>query len=210
LVTTQHGLGAPPAGARLPALETLRRRTRQAHQDLDSAFTSSSGHVADAAGYLRLVTTLSSLHSRTDAPLRAWVRSTPWVRRALDPATLPRRSPLYASDLAALGHPQRAVPTLGGVCDDAQGLGYLYVVAGSSKGARVVLHHLPDHVAPDARRGLLDAAEAGSRLWRDCRPVLTAPLPEDLVERAAEEAHRLFQVLLRGLQRDREREERAG
>jgi heme oxygenase len=203
-VTTQPrrgvlGSAAVSAGAGLLPLEALRERTRQVHQDLDDALTAPLGRVVDPPGYLRLLTTLSSLHAHTDAPLGAWVRATPWVRNRLDPALLPRRSDLYASDLAALGRPDRVARPRAEVCDDARGLGYLYVVAGSSKGARVVLHQLPDGVGADARRGLGDAADAGARLWRDCRQVLTTPQPEGLVARAADEAARLFEVLLGAL-----------
>jgi heme oxygenase len=214
-VTTQPRLGALPLDARTPGartvpLDVLRSRTRGAHQELDDALTAPAGRIADPAGYLRLLATLSALHARTDEPLRAWVGSTPWVRRTLDPTLLPRRSDLYASDLAVLGQSWRSAPAHPVVCDDARGLGYLYVVAGSSKGARVVLHQLPDDLAPDARRGLEDASDAGARLWRDCRAVLTTPLPEELVARAAEEAQQLFGVLLSGLRRGDVHEERAG
>lgn len=182
-------------------MEVLRVRTRKAHRELDDALTAPLGRIADRSGYLRLLTTLSSLHAHTDAPLGAWVSSTPWVRDSLDPALLPRRGALYAADLAALGHPDRAAQPRAGVCDDARGLGYLYVVAGSSKGARVVLHQLPDGLGPDARRGLGDAADAGARLWRESREVLTTPLPGDLAARAADEAEQLFAVLLDALRR---------
>jgi heme oxygenase len=205
-VTTQPRRGAlgsaavDPGAGTLP-LDVLRGRTRQVHQDLDDTLTAPLGRVTDPSGYLRLLTTLSSLHAHTDAPLGAWVSATPWVRDRIDLALLPRRSALYASDLAALGHPDRAARPRAEVCDDARGLGYLYVVAGSSKGARLVLHQLPDGLGADARRGLGDAADAGARLWRDCRQVLTTPLPEDLVARAAEEAAGLFGVLLGALRR---------
>lgn len=194
-MTTRAGAGE--ASERMPALESLRLRTRRAHEDLDAALTAPAGRVSDLGGYVRLLSTLSALHAVTDEPLRAWVHRTPWVRGRLDPGLLPQRGALYAADLAALGRPDRAVAARTDRCDDARGLGHLYVVAGSSKGARVVLRHLPDDVAPEARRGLHDAAEAGTRLWRDCQAVLTIPLPAELVVRAADEAHALFRTLRR-------------
>lgn len=191
-------MSAQPADATPAPLAVLRARTRAAHEELDAALTTGE-RVADTAAYVRLLTTLSSLHARTDEPLRSWASSTAWVRETLDPEGLPRRAALYADDLAALGRADLAGDTRTEPCDDARGLGFLYVVAGSTKGARVVLRGLPDDLAPAARRGLSDAAgPAGARLWRDCRAVLTAPLPAELVERAAAEAERLFRVLIDG------------
>jgi heme oxygenase len=198
-VTTRRGTGARPADSLRPALDVLRARTREPHRELDATLSGPDGRVVDTSGYVRLLTTLSSLHAHTDESLQAWAGATPWVREALDPRLLPRRSTLYASDLTALGRPDLVVTPHREACDDARGLGHLYVVAGSSKGARVVLHGLRDDLAPDARRGLEDAAHAGARLWRECHALLTTPLPDELVRRAADEAERLFTRLLRDL-----------
>lgn len=190
--------GAPGAPG---ALETLRLRTRAAHEGLDATLSGPDGRIVDTAGYRRLLTTLATLHAHTDEPLRRWAATSGWLRDHLDPAVLPRRSSLYASDLARLGVGGRAVPTpRTTACDDGRGLGYLYVVAGSTKGARVVLRGLPADLAPDARAGLSDAAAPGAaRLWQGCRSVLTTPLPEELVARAADEAERLFTLLREGV-----------
>lgn len=185
------------------ALDALRRRTRAAHEGLDAVLSGPGGRIVDTAGYVRLLGTLSSLHAHTDDVLHAWADRSDWVRDHLDPAVLPRRSALYASDLARVGAPERAAAAVTpgpDDRDDGRALGLLYVVAGSTKGARVVLRGLPDDLAPDARSGLTDAATpAGARLWQGCRSVLTTPLPEELVARAADEAARLFALLREGV-----------
>ena len=61
--------------------------------------------------------------------------------------------------------------------DDARGLASLYLLAGSSKGARVLLRGLPDHVGPAARTGLTDASSRDSaRLWGAVVTALGEPL----------------------------------
>ena len=196
--TASRSAGTPAVQAvqALHALQVLRDRTRTAHEQLDAALTGPSGRISDTTGYVRLLTGLSSLHARTDEPLRAWTAGSDWARAHLDPADLPRRTALYASDRAALGAADRTAEPGSPSCDDGQALGFLYVVAGSTAGARLVLRGLPDDLAPHARAGLSDAAApAGARLWRDCRTALTAPLPEELVARAADEAALLFRLV---------------
>ena len=51
------------------------------------------------------------------------------------------------------------------------------------------------HISGNLTAHYVAAAPAGARLWRDCRHVLTAPLPEELVDRAADEAARLFRLV---------------
>ncbi|QIK65604.1 biliverdin-producing heme oxygenase [Nocardioides sp. HDW12B] len=203
---TQHAAGtrtSTPAPARTsgaPALDALRRRTRAAHEGLDAALSGPGGSIVDTAGYVRLLTTLSTLHAHTDEPLHGWAARSGWVSDHLDLAVLPRRRDLYASDLARLGASPRPTTVRATPCDDGRALGLLYVVAGSTKGARMVLRGLPDDLAPDARAGLSDAAAPGAaRLWQGCRSVLTTPLPEELVARAADEAERLFTLLREGV-----------
>lgn len=194
--STHHGGATASRIARTPALRALRDRTRSAHEQLDAALTGPSGRIWDTTGYVRLLAGLSSLHARTDEPLRAWTAGSDWARGHLDPADLPRRTALYACDLAALGAADRMAAPHSTGCDDGQALGFLYVVAGSTAGARLVLRGLPDDLAPHARAGLSDAAApAGARLWRDCRLVLSVPLPEELVDRAGDEAARLFRLV---------------
>lgn len=192
MAVEQVATGAGPP----PALVHLRQGTQVAHERLDSALTDADGAVREPERYVRLLATLSLLHAQADEPLRRWARSRRWVRRHVEPRLLPRRAPLYAADLAVLERADLAVPPVRGACDDARGLGYLYVVAGSSTGARVVRQGLPDELAPRARSGLDDAAAGGAQLWVACRRLLAEPLAGPLVARAAEEAAALFGLLL--------------
>lgn len=168
------------SGDRTPAaLRLLRARTSASHASLDAGLAGEDHRVGDLAAYLRLLRVLATLHAHVEPPLHAWVAATPWVREALGTATVPARAGLYADDLAGLGAtpgPRPFVPTY----DDAQGLAGLYLLAGSSKGARVLLKGLPDHVAPADRRGLTDAASRDSaRLWQAVVRLLGAPLEEN-------------------------------
>lgn len=166
------------------ALGVLRARTTEAHHGLDARLAGPAGRVTDEASYARLLTVLATLHARTERPLRDWVARTPWVRESLGETVLPARAEAYAADLAALGAPVPAV-TPDPAYDDATGLAALYLLAGSSKGGRVLLHGLPDHVGPAARRGLTAAASpASARLWRGVLHTLDEP-----VERAHPGAH---------------------
>ncbi len=193
------GAGSSRAAGSSP-LQALRHRTRSAHEGLDTALSGPDRRIVDPAGYLRLLTTLATLHAHTDEPLHRWAAGPGWVNDHLDPAVLPRRSELYASDLVRLGATPCTPQPRTGPCDDGQALGLLYVVAGSTKGARMVLRGLPVDLAPDARAGLTDAAAPGAvRLWQGCRRVLMTPLPEELVTRAADEAERLFTLLREGV-----------
>jgi heme oxygenase len=162
------------------ALRVLRQRTSAAHARLDARLSGDEHRVTDEASYARLLGVLTALHLTTERPLHAWVAGTPWVSAALAGVALPDRADLLAADLADLGVP--AVDSADGPAptyDDAQGLAVLYLLAGSSKGARVLLKGLPDHVAPGARRGLTDAASRDSALlWGAVVDVLGEPLTE--------------------------------
>ena len=69
----------------------------------------------------------------------------------------------------------------------------LYLLGGSSAGARVLLRGLPDDVPRAARRGLTDASgPESSRLWQAVLRLLTTPAREPLATRAADEADALF------------------
>ena len=161
-----------------PALRLLRQRTSSAHGVLDSGLAGDDHRVDDVAGYVRLLTVLAELHASVERSLHHWVGSTPWVREALAGAPLPSRAPLYADDLTSLGVASPA-PHPVETYDDARGLATLYLLAGSSKGARVLLRGLPDDVAPGSRRGLNDAASRDSAvLWGAVVRVLGEPLEE--------------------------------
>ena len=175
----------------------LRRRTRGLHTRLDASLTGPDGRVADLPGYLRLLTILHGLHAHADEPLARWAHRSP-LASGLDAALVPARADGYAADLATLGveadpvapPPRTPVP-------DARGLALLYVVAGSSIGARVVLRGLPDVVPADARRGLTDAAGAPTTaLWRQAQAVLSRPVSRELHEAVVAEAGALLGLLL--------------
>jgi heme oxygenase len=167
----------------------LRDRTSSAHGALDSGLAGHDHRVDERDDYVRLLTVLAELHASVEGSLHRWVESTPWVREALGGATLPSRTHLYADDLASLGE-QSPAPHPVETYDDARGLACLYLLAGSSKGARVLLKGLPDDVAPGSRRGLGDAASRDSAvLWGAVVGLLGDPLeqahPGDEVEVAA-------------------------
>ncbi len=155
--------------------------------------------LGEDAAYARLLRVLLQLHGRTETPLRAWVARTPWVGCRLEGVALPERTHLYAADLQDLG--AAAEPALPDPpYDDAGGLGALYLLAGSTKGARALRTRLPDHVGPSSRRGLDDASSPASRrLWPAVHRVLGEPLgeeqpsiPLDLAADAADRAMALF------------------
>ena len=150
---------------RLTALHLLRRRTTDAHHRLDAGLVGPDLTVRDDATYVRLLRVLVHLHARTEAPLRSWVGRTPWVRDRVEPMALPERTRLYSDDLRGLGAPVD-LPPADSPYDDAAGIAALYLLAGSTKGARALRSRLPDHVGAGCRLGLDDACSAGSRrLW---------------------------------------------
>ena len=181
------------------ALRVLRERTSASHAGLDSGLTGDERRVADEPSYLRVLHVLAGLHADVEPALHAWVGATPWVREALGGAPLPARAALFADDLASLGAPAPATQRRPEVYDDARGLATLYLLAGSAKGARVLLKGLPDDVAPAARRGLTDAASRDSaRLWGAGVQRLGDPLaqahPATHLDVAAEAADRAVDV----------------
>ena len=175
----------------------LRDRTRELHHRLDSALAGPDGRVGDVAGYVRVLTVLHELHAHADAALRRWAGTSP-LAGGIDATTLPDRAEAYAADLTRLGRrppagraPQDAPVT------DAQGLALLYLVAGSSAGARVLLRGLPDDVPADARSGLTDAAAPRSTtLWRGTCDVLSRPTDPLLQEATVAEAQAVLATLL--------------
>ena len=180
------------------ALRVLRERTTASHARLDAGLAGDDQRVTDEASYVRLLQVLATLHAEVETPLHEWVETTPWVREALGDAPLPSRAALFADDLAGLGAapPRETAPT---TYDDARGLATLYLLAGSSKGARVLLRGLPDDVAPGARRGLTDAASRDSaRLWGAVVGALGEPLarahPDTHLELAAAAGDRAVDV----------------
>ena len=160
--------------------------------------------MTDLPSYLRLLGVLGALHAATEPALHAWVAATPWVRDALGDAVLPARADLYAADLRLLGA-EAPAGAHDEEYDDARGLATLYLLAGSAKGARVLLRGLPDDLAPESRTGLSDAASRDSaRLWGAVVGVLGEPLARahpsthlDLAATAADRANDVFGSLRR-------------
>ena len=188
----------PTHGGAPDALVELRRRTGRAHDSLDASLAD-DGRIPDLAAYTRLLTVLADLHGRAEEPLHSWVAATPWARDALAEAPLSRRAGLFAADLSLVGaEAPRTVPDP--PYDDARGLAALYLLTGSTKGARVLLRNLPPDVAPHARAGLTDAAApASTRTWRAVMAMLGEPLERahpgrhrELAQRAAVEAGSVF------------------
>jgi len=182
----------------------LRRHTGRAHDSLDASLAD-DGRIVDVASYARLLTVLADLHGRAEDPLHSWVAATPWARDSLAEAPLSRRAGLFAADLALVDAEARPVAP-DPPYDDARGLAALYLLAGSTMGARVLLRSLPTEVAPQARTGLTDAASSGSsRTWRAVMAMFGEPLERahpgrhrELAERAALEARSVF-ARLQGL-----------
>ncbi len=205
----EHTITSPARPAGPPAaLRVLRERTSASHAGLDDSLTGDDRRVSDEASYVRLLHVLASLHAGVEGSLDAWVGQTPWVREALRGAVLPARADLFADDLRRLGASPPVRPAAE-TYDDSRGLATLYLLAGSAKGARVLLRGLPEHVAPGARRGLTDAASRESaRLWGAVVAVLGEPLarahPERHLDLAAAAGDRAVEVFggLHGMLRE--------
>ena len=204
-IATDSGL-RPTRGRAPDALVELRRHTGRAHDSLDASLAD-EGRIVDLAAYTRLLTVLADLHARAEDPLHSWLAATPWARDSLAEAPLSRRAGLFVDDLSRLGAeapPVAPDPPY----DDARGLAALYLLSGSTNGARVLLRRLPSDVAPQARSGLTDAASSGSaRTWRAVMAMFGEPLQRahpgrhrELARRAAVEAGSVF-ARLEGLAR---------
>ena len=195
-IVTSSGL-RPTRGRAPDALAELRRHTGRAHDSLDASLADDG--IEDLAAYTRLLTVLADLHGRAEDPLHSWLAVTPWARDSLAEAPLSRRAELFAADLSLVGG--EAPPVIPDPpYDDARGLAALYLLTGSTNGARVLLRSLPSDVAPQARSGLTDAASSGSaHTWRAVREMFGEPLKRahpgrhrDLARRAAVEAGSVF------------------
>ena len=179
--------------------DALRGRTRDAHEALDRALTGPSGRLSGTGDYVRVVSTLHALHAWSEHRLRRWAAASSLAAGLPDDLVLPDRASLYAGDLLALGaevadpDPGRDRGRRSVEVDDAEGLALLYLLGGSSAGARVLLRGLPDDVPRAARRGLTDASgPESSRLWQAVLRLLATPAREPLATRAADEADALF------------------
>jgi heme oxygenase len=161
---------------RRPLRELLREAAASPHARLDTSFTA---HVGTVSGYVFLLQTLESFHCSADPLLAAWVAGS----TAAPAVSIPERTPGLQSDLVHLGVGPRSPLDLSdlphdratGLLTDGAGLALLYVAAGSSIGARVVLRQLDDGIPANARTGLAQGASpASAGLWRTTLGVLGA------------------------------------
>lgn len=150
--------------------------------------------------YVRIVQLLHALHTSADPLLVAWAKNSNTNAHL----QIPLREPHFASDLQALGAaflPRLSLNNLprtaAGQLTEPAGIGLLYVVAGSSLGARVLLRHLPHSVPPQARAGLEHAASPPSvQLWTAVLTLLALPAPPEQTNSAAAACSLIFDALL--------------
>ena len=184
-------------GLMRPLREVLRDAGSADHQQLDQIFAAAPQRAGD---YARLLQLLHSLHTAADPLLQAWVATSSMAPHVV----IPTRSTAFARDLALLGYSPRPPIALvelphrpGGVVTDPAGLALLYVVAGSSIGARVVLASLGDDIDAAARLGLSEGASPTSAaLWRQTLSVLSGPVDDSFAGPAAAACQLVFRSLL--------------
>ena len=192
----------PSAGTAPSWREVLRASSKTAHAVLDHALEPAASSRGD---YTRLIQVLHALHAEADPLLARWVGTSPVVRHL----RAPDRERALAADLTALGAAPLAPIALGdlptiapGLLSDPAGIALLYVVAGSSLGARVILRRLPDSIPNTAREGLTRAASAQSAaLWSDLIPLLARPAPPADAASARDVCSCLFARILERLDR---------
>ncbi len=171
--------------------QALREETRDVHGALDRVLLGEAGRIVDLPHYLRLVGVLHMMHSAAEPVLGVWRADSAWAASLSPQVRLPRRAPLFATDLEALG----VVPPVIGAdastepASESRGVALLYLLAGSAAGARMLVRMIPDDVPVGARSGLADAASAeASALWRATKDLLARPAPEALVTATVTEA----------------------
>ncbi len=178
--------------------ERLRAATRSLHDDLERAVNISE-RLTSRAGYADHLARLWRLHVAAEKALQK-INFTPFG--FVYPA--PYRSELLKQDLATIGAPvdppQRpdlpAAPLLDTV---SAGLGCLYVVEGSAKGARAILPEIKQALGFDAERGatfFFGLGRESGELWRKCVGAINSLDPEsadgDAAVRAASETFAMF------------------
>lgn len=190
-------MATPPSVQRQPLRELLREAGAVPHARLDATFTAQLDSVP---GYVCLLQTLESFHSSADALLATWVAGSV----AAPAVTIPRRTAALASDLLRLGvDPRPPIDLTGLPCDpatglltDGTGLALLYVTAGSSVGARVLLRQLPPAIPTDARAGVVEGAgPACAGLWRTTLMALGAVAPDAVAADATRSCRLVFEAL---------------
>ena len=186
-------------GGRESLRTQLRRASAVAHARLDDAFA--HGHNSPES-YLGLIRCLHSFHEAADPLLIAWVERSAQAPRV----TVTDRSAAFRTDLMALGYAPLAPMDLSDLTtltesatlDDGVGIALLYVVAGSSLGARVVLRQLPHTVPANARKGLTEASGVEAlHLWQHTAKALEAAVSAEVSTVAKETCAQLFDRLAR-------------
>jgi len=178
--------------------ERLRAATRSLHDDLERSVNISE-RLASRSGYADHLVRLWRLHVAAEEALQK-VDFAPFG--FVYPA--PYRSELLKQDLATIGAPidppQRfdlpAAPLLGTV---SAGLGCLYVVEGSAKGARAILPEIKQALGFDAERGakfFFGFGRESGELWRKCVVAINSIDPDspdgDAAVHAASETFAMF------------------
>jgi len=178
--------------------ERLRAATRSLHDDLERSVNISE-RLTSRAGYADHLVRLWRLHVAAEQALQN-VDFAPFG--FVYPA--PYRSELLKQDLVTIGAPidppQRldlpAAPPLDTV---SAGLGCLYVVEGSAKGARAILPEIKRALGFDAERGatfFFGFGRESGELWRKCVGVINSIDPNtpegDAAVRAASETFAMF------------------
>lgn len=185
------------SGGRRPLRELLREAGAAPHARLDASFAAHSGTVA---GYICLLQTLESFHCSADRALGSWVAGSP----AAPAVTIPARAEALRSDMLRLGaSPGLPVDLSGlprdsttGLLTEGAGLALLYVLAGSSIGARVILRQLSDVVPADAPVGLSEGASPEcARLWQTTLVALNAVAPHGVRADATYTCRLVFEIL---------------
>jgi heme oxygenase (biliverdin-IX-beta and delta-forming) len=157
-------------------LGRLRRETRPLHDELEKS-VDIDGRLSSLARYADHLTRLWRLHAAAEHALCS-----------IDFSPLgfsypsPYRSSLLKEDLACLGsqaeHLDRLdLPEAPNLETCAEGLGCMYVVEGSAKGARSILPAIKASLDLDAKRGasfFYGFGKETGRLWRACAAGITA------------------------------------
>lgn len=136
----------------------LRGATAAVHARVDARFPDGLLDAASHARYLRGMQRTVDAFERGAAYGAPDPASAPWLT--------PARAPLLAADLAELGLDALAPAPAFGFDDDAALLGALYVLEGSTQGARMMMHQLRQRPGPLRGVHFLESHVRDPRRWR--------------------------------------------